>query len=93
MHIYICVCSSLYVLAVYAMERGTVHVSVCVCAREPLAVRNQDHEFIQSEGSSTITSLGPTKTLAIGDGTRPDQCGIPALGQLLNCCESQAASG
>ena len=66
---------------------------MCVCgAREPLAVRIQDHEFIQSEGSSTIASLVPTKTLAIGD-DRPDQCGIPALGQLLNCCESQAASG
>ena len=91
MHIYIYMCVFIYV-CIGSICDGERY-STCVCAREPLAVRNQDHEFIQSEGSSTITSLGPTKTLAIGDGTRPDQCGIPALGQLLNCCESQAASG
>ena len=31
-------------------------------------------------GSSTIASLLPTKTLAIGGDTRPDQSGVPALG-------------
>ena len=30
-------------------------------------------------GSSTIASLLPTKTLAIGGDTRPDQSGVPAI--------------
>ena len=30
-------------------------------------------------GSSTIASLLPAKTLAIGGDTRPDQSGVPAL--------------
>ena len=32
-------------------------------------------------GSSTIASLLPTKTLAIGGDTRPDQSGVPAIFQ------------
>ena len=30
-------------------------------------------------GSSTIASLLPTKALAIGGDTRPDQSGVPAI--------------
>ena len=35
--------------------------------------------FISAGGSSTIASLLPTKTLAIGGDTRPDQSGVPAI--------------
>ena len=36
------------------------------------------HSRRSAGGSSTIASLLPTKTLAIGGDTRPDQSGVPA---------------
>ena len=44
------------------------------------AVKKQDHEFIQAGRGTTITSLLPLKTLAIGGATGSDQLGVPALG-------------
>ena len=47
----------------------------CVCVKH----LNRCKTSIRSAGgSSTIASLLPTKTLAIGGDTRPDQSGVPA---------------
>ena len=58
------------------------------------AVKKHDHEFVQAGRGTTITSLLPPKTLAIGGSTGPDQFWRTCawLVELLNCCESQAAS-
>ena len=52
--------------------------TVCMCVRNIVKLL-----FVislnQAGGSSTTASLLPTKTLAIGADTRPDQSGVPAL--------------
>ena len=53
---------------------------VCVYTANYHAVKKQDHEFVQAGRGTTIASLLPLKTLAIGGATGPDQFGVPALG-------------
>jgi hypothetical protein len=53
---------------------------VCVYTATYHAVKKQDYEFVQAGRGTTIASLLPLKTLAIGGATRPDQFGVPALG-------------
>ena len=58
-----------------------VYVCVnCVCVTHLHRCKtSMSYLFFHAGGSSTIASLLPTKTLAIGGDTRPDQSGVPAI--------------
>ena len=63
-----------------------VCIYVCVCVHpcaEGFATTFTFTTVSQAGGRSAIASLLPTKTLAIGSETRPDQSGVPAT---LNFC-------
>ena len=51
----------------------------CVCNKTSFFFLPSSPFLNNAGGSSTIASLLPTKTLAIGGDTRPDQSGVPAI--------------
>ena len=50
------------------------------------------HHLSQAGGRSAIASLLPTKTLAIGSETRPDQSGVPAFNTMTPLVHPAAVS-
>ena len=64
----------------FVFEKEPCFGRVCVCVTHLHRCKtSMSYLFFHAGGSSTIASLLPTKTLAIGGDTRPDQSGVPAI--------------
>ena len=62
------------------LKKNPASAGVCVCVTHLHRCKtSMSYLFFHAGGSSTIASLLPTKTLAIGGDTRPDQSGVPAI--------------
>ena len=80
-----------YSASVSSVDIMCVCVCVCVCVSTP-GQRVFHHHLSQAGGRSAIASLLPTKTLAIGSETRPDQSGVPAFNTLTPMVHPVAVS-
>ena len=74
----------------FHLNKHPVIMDVCVC---PTLDKGFSTTFSpQAGGRSAIASLLPTKTLAIGSETRPDQSGVPAFNTMTPLVHPAAVS-